>query len=113
MAIAISIANQKGGVAKTTTALYLSSALAFASRNVLLIDIDPQANATAALVDEFENRVKNSFSVFLNPETIKDNIIPTKQAALSLLPGSPALLNLERQIGEHTDRMEKLFKARK
>jgi len=75
MAITISISNQKGGVAKTTTALNLSAALAFASKNILLVDIDPQANATAALLEDFESRVKNSYSVLLNPSTIKDNII--------------------------------------
>jgi len=113
MAIVISIANQKGGVAKTTTALNLSSALTFAKKTVLLMDIDPQANATVALVDEYENKVKNSYAVFLNPATIKENIIATKRKNLFLLPGTPSLLNLERDIGEFDDKVERLFNARK
>jgi chromosome partitioning protein len=113
MALTISIANQKGGVAKTTTALNLSAALSFAAKNVLLMDIDPQANATAALLDDFESRVKNSYTVFLNPSSINDNIIKTKSANLSILPSTPALLNLERDIGQADDRTERLFKARK
>ncbi|MFC1581997.1 ParA family protein [Planctomycetota bacterium] len=113
MAVTISIANQKGGVAKTTTALNLSAALTYASKNVLLMDIDPQANATASLVDEYENRVKNAYTVFLNPATIGDNIIPTNHKSLSLLPGTPGLLNLERNIGHMEDKVERLFQARK
>lgn len=113
MAITISIANQKGGVAKTTTALNLTSALAYGGRTVLLMDIDPQANATSALTDDFEDRVKNSYSVFLNPSTIKDNIISTKRKNISLLPGAPALLNLERHLGHMEDRTDRLFQARK
>lgn len=111
MAIKISIANQKGGVAKTTTALNLCAALAQADRNVLLMDIDPQANATAAFLDDFESRVKNSFSVFLNPVTIAENIITTKQKNVSILPSTPSLLNLEREIGGKEDKTERLFKA--
>jgi chromosome partitioning protein len=113
MAVTISIANQKGGVAKTTTALNLSAALTYADKSVLILDIDPQANATASLVDEFEDRVKNSYKVFLNPSTITDNIISTKINKLSLLPSSPALLNLERDIGHLGDPTERLFNARK
>jgi len=111
MAVTISIANQKGGVAKTTTALNLSAALALAGRRVLLADIDPQANATTSLLEDFESRVKNSYAVFLNPGVIRENIVPTPHRNLSLLPSAPALLNVERAIGHAHDHTERLFQA--
>jgi len=113
MAIVISVANQKGGVSKTTTSVNLAAAIALTKKNVLLIDIDAQANATSSLVDNYGDRIKNSYAVVLNPQKIRDNIIQTTQPNLFILPGSPSLLNIERHIGNQTDRTERLFNARK
>jgi chromosome partitioning protein len=113
MAVVISVANQKGGVAKTTTSVNLAAALALIKKNVLLIDLDPQSNATSSLLENFGDRIKNSNVVILNPQKIKDNITQTTQANLFLVPGSPSLLNVERHIGNHNDRTERLLNATK
>jgi chromosome partitioning protein len=67
----IAIANQKGGVGKTTTAVNLSSCLAYKNKRVLVIDIDPQGNTTSGLGIDKKNISKSIYDVLINDEEIK------------------------------------------
>lgn len=91
MAHVIAIVNQKGGVGKTTTALALASYLAEAGKYVLLVDMDPQANASAGLgLDPRKSRM-GVYELLAGLVTFDAAIVPTPHQGLSLLPATPAL----------------------
>lgn len=93
----LAIANQKGGVGKTTTAVNLASGLALAGREVLLIDLDPQANATSGLgVEVHERRLERVLEANHEPEEYMP--VPTGRPGLSLLPSAPALLRVAERL---------------
>ena len=97
----VAIANQKGGVGKTTTAINLAAGLALRGKATLLIDLDPQANSTMSFLDIAEVTRSVYDAIADSTCTLADVIVPTSVANLSLAPSRIALAKLEaRLIGE-------------
>lgn len=89
----ISVANQKGGVGKTTTAINLSSSLAAAEKKILIIDIDPQANSSSGL--SVSNHSPSVYEVIIGAHPAKDVILNTYMPFLDLLPSNINLVGAE------------------
>ncbi len=94
----IAVANQKGGVGKTTTSVNLSSCLAALGKKVLLIDTDPQGNATSGVGIEREALTKSVYDVIINGEDIKDVILKTEYPKLFVCPSSIDLAGAEIEL---------------
>jgi chromosome partitioning protein len=107
----IAIANQKGGVGKTTTAINLSSALAFAEAKVLVVDMDPQGNATSGLGVSLEEGQPSIYDVLIGRAEAKDSILPTNVENLYIIPGNINLSAAEIELVTEISRETKLKKA--
>ncbi len=98
MALIYTILNQKGGVGKTTTAINLGAYLAHYGQRVLLIDIDPQANATSCLGIDKRSIQNGIYQALLNDGNLNDAILYNPRLKLSLLPSSPDLTGAEVEL---------------
>jgi len=107
----IAIANQKGGVGKTTTAINLGTALAAIGERVLVIDLDPQGNASTGLGVDRKFRVASSYDMLMGERALRDVIIPTAVPRLFIAPSTMDLLGVELEIAGHEDRSYKLRNA--
>lgn len=109
MGTILAVANQKGGVGKTTTAVNLAHGLALAGREVLLIDFDPQANATSSLGEEFYSHPPQNH--YLISVDYPANCVRTRVPGLSLLPSAPWLQSTAKILAAAPDRDFRLKRA--
>jgi len=105
----ICIANQKGGVGKTTTAINLSASLATAEKKTLLIDCDPQGNATSGVgIDKATIKERNLYHVLIGKIPLKDAIHSTPIPTLDIVPSNQDLIGIEVEFVSLTDREKRL-----
>jgi chromosome partitioning protein len=112
----ITIANQKGGVGKTTTAVNLSASLAIAEKKVLLVDFDPQANATSSLGFYKNDYEFNIYHTLIGAKEIDEVILHTTLDTLDIIPSNIGLVAIEKELDSFEDkelRLKKILKPLK
>ena len=107
----IAIANQKGGVGKTTTAINLGTALAAIGEQVLIIDLDPQGNASTGLGIDRRNRRYSTYDVLMGEASLRDAVLATAVPRLSIAPSTLDLSGLELEVSQERDRAFRLRNA--
>jgi chromosome partitioning protein len=107
----LALANQKGGVGKTTTAINLGTALAAIGERVLILDLDPQGNASTGLGIDRKSRRASTYDVMAGDKTLAEVIQPTAVPNLWLAPSTLDLLGVELEIASAKDRVTRLRNA--
>jgi chromosome partitioning protein len=107
----LALANQKGGVGKTTTAINLGTALAAIGERVLILDLDPQGNASTGLGIDRKSRRASTYDVMAGDKALVDVIQPTAVPNLWVAPSTLDLLGVELEIASATDRVTRLRDA--
>ena len=107
----LALANQKGGVGKTTTAINLGTALAAIGERVLIIDLDPQGNASTGLGIDRRQRRRSTYDILIGEASLRDTVLETAVPRLHIAPSTMDLSGLELEIGHTRDRAFRLRAA--
>src|SRR5437588_9077162 len=107
----LALANQKGGVGKTPTAINLGTALAAIGENVLVVDLDPQGNASTGLGIDRKSRRRSTYDVLTRAVAIRDAILETAVPRLHIVPSTMDLSGFELEIAQERDRAYRLRDA--
>jgi chromosome partitioning protein len=107
----LAVANQKGGVGKTTTAINLGTALAAIGERVLIIDLDPQGNASTGLGIDRRDRNRSTYDVLVGEAALREAIVTTSVPRLHIAPSTLDLAGLELEVSSARDRAVRLRNA--
>lgn len=111
MAVVLAIANQKGGVGKTTTAVNLAASLAVGEKRTLLVDLDPQGNASTGVGIAPGTVDSGTYRVLLEERSLQDEVLGTELASLDVLPATQDLVAIERELIDDEDQAHRLRNA--